>query len=62
MQQSRILARSDEAWPDTANISTVEIPLSEQWLYDNKEALESVRAGLEDSKAGRITKLNLDEL
>ncbi|MBF0568729.1 MAG: hypothetical protein HQK95_07650 [Nitrospirae bacterium] len=40
----------------------VDIPPSEQWLYDNPEALESVVAGLEDSKAGRVQKLNLDEL
>jgi hypothetical protein len=32
----------------------VEIPADERWLYENREALESVRRGLTDSKAGRI--------
>jgi hypothetical protein len=32
----------------------VEIPAEERWLYDNPRALESVRRGLADSKAGRI--------
>jgi hypothetical protein len=31
-----------------------EIPLGEQWLYKNSQALEAVRQGLEDSAAGRI--------
>jgi hypothetical protein len=52
---------------ETANLLLIknhieDIPLSEQWLYDNKEALESVLAGIEDSKEGRVHKLNLDEL
>ncbi|MBF0520757.1 MAG: hypothetical protein HQK92_13680 [Nitrospirae bacterium] len=51
---------------ETANVllkdHLEDIPSSEQWLYDNKEALESVLAGIEDSKAGRVQKLNLDEL
>ncbi len=32
----------------------VEIPADERWLYDNRKALEIVRRGLADSKAGRI--------
>lgn len=40
----------------------VEIPASEMWLYKNKEALESVQKGLQDASAGKISKLNLDEL
>jgi hypothetical protein len=40
----------------------VEIPASEVWLYQNKEALQSVRKGLEDASEGRISKLNPDEL
>ena len=31
-----------------------EIPLREQWLYKNPQALEAVRQGLQDSAAGRI--------
>jgi hypothetical protein len=40
----------------------VEIPASELWLYQNKEALHSVQRGLRDAAEGKITKLNLDEL
>lgn len=32
----------------------VEIPLREQWLYNNKSTLEHVRAGINDSAAGKI--------
>jgi hypothetical protein len=32
----------------------VEIPAGERWLYENPKALESVRRGLADSKAGRV--------
>jgi hypothetical protein len=32
----------------------VEIPADERWLYENRKALESVRRGLADSKAGRV--------
>jgi len=39
-----------------------EIPASEVWLFQNKEALESVMEGLEDASEGRISELNLDEL
>ena len=37
------------------------IPSSEIWLYQNKEALQSVRRGLQDAAAGRVSKLNFDE-
>jgi hypothetical protein len=42
--------------------SAVEVPASEIWLFQNKEALESVQKELKDATAGRISKLNLDEL
>jgi hypothetical protein len=35
----------------------MEIPADEQWLWDNKEALASVRRGLADAKAGRLVSL-----
>ncbi|WKZ14633.1 MAG: hypothetical protein QY317_12065 [Candidatus Jettenia caeni] len=38
------------------------IPSSEFWLYENKEALESVQRGLKEASEGKISKLNLDEL
>ncbi len=34
----------------------VEVPADERWLYENKEALESVRRGLSDAKAGRLVR------
>jgi hypothetical protein len=34
----------------------VEIPADERWLYENEKALESVRRGLADAKAGRLTR------
>ncbi len=40
----------------------VEIPSSEAWLFENKEALESVKKGLKDASEGKVTKFNLDEL
>ena len=39
-----------------------EIPVSELWLFQNHEALESVQAGLKDAAEGKISKLNLEEL
>ena len=32
----------------------VEIPADELWLHENRKALENVRRGLADSKAGRL--------
>ena len=40
----------------------VEVPASELWLFQNKEALKSVQRGLKEASEGKITKLNLDEL
>lgn len=31
-----------------------EVPAREAWLYKNKKALESVRQGLRDAKAGKV--------
>jgi hypothetical protein len=35
-----------------------EVPARERWLYEDREALESVKAGLEDAKAGRVTRMS----
>ena len=35
----------------------VEIPADERWLWENKEALESVKKGIEDARAGRLVSL-----
>lgn len=40
----------------------VEIPASEAWLFQNEEALESVKKGLKDASEGKILKLNLKDL
>jgi len=40
----------------------VEIPASEVWLYQNKEALSSVRKGLKQAKEKKISKLDLKKL
>lgn len=37
------------------------IPEHEMWLYRNPEALELVRQGLEDARAGRVTKMSFAE-
>jgi hypothetical protein len=36
----------------------VEIPEAERWLYENPQALASVRRGIADAKAGRLTKVS----
>lgn len=38
------------------------IPSTERWLYRNKVALKSVHKGLKEAAAGKISKLNLNEL
>jgi hypothetical protein len=40
----------------------LEIPASEAWLFQDKEALKSVKQGLKDAKEGNIIKLDTDEL
>lgn len=35
----------------------VEIPADERWLWENKEALESVKKGIDDARAGRLVSL-----
>lgn len=35
----------------------VEIPAREKWLFENPEAVASVRRGLADAKAGRTQSL-----
>jgi len=39
----------------------VEVPASELWLFQNKEAFESVQKGLKDAAEGRISKLDLSK-
>ncbi len=38
------------------------IPLSETWLYNNSDALESVEKGLKDAAQGKVSKLNIEDL
>ncbi len=40
----------------------VTIPASEAWLFNNPEAIASVRRGLADAADGRVSKINLEEL
>ena len=39
----------------------IEIPASELWLFQNKEAFSSVQKGLKDASEGKISKFNPDE-
>ena len=39
----------------------VEVPVSELWLFQNKEAFGSVQKGLKDAAEGRISKLDLNK-
>lgn len=34
---------------------TVEIPLREKWLFDNKTALQKLKKGLKDAEEGRLS-------
>ena len=43
-------------------IPVVEIPASEIWLFQNKEALKSVQKGMQEAFQGRISKLDPAEL
>ena len=40
----------------------VTIPASEAWLFNNPDALASVRRGLSDAAEGRVSKVDLDTL
>jgi len=40
----------------------VTIPASEAWLFNNPEALASVRRGLDDAAHGRVSKVDIDSL
>ena len=40
----------------------VTIPASELWLFNNPEALASVKRGLDDAAQGRVSKVNPDTL
>ena len=40
----------------------VTIPASEIWLFNNPDALASVRHGLSDAAQGKVSKVNLDTL
>ncbi|OGO24846.1 MAG: hypothetical protein A2144_04025 [Chloroflexi bacterium RBG_16_50_9] len=40
----------------------VTIPASEAWLFNNPDALASVRRGLDDAAQGRVSKVDLDTL
>ena len=40
----------------------VTIPASEAWLYNNPEALASVRRGLADAANGKVSKIDLASL
>jgi hypothetical protein len=40
----------------------ISIPASEIWLLNNPEAREAVATGLQEAAAGKISRVNLDEL
>ena len=40
----------------------VTIPASEVWLFNNPDALASVRRGLSDAARGKVSKVKLDTL
>ncbi|MCF8083656.1 MAG: hypothetical protein K9M96_11205 [Deltaproteobacteria bacterium] len=41
---------------------TVEIPASELWLFQNKEALDAIQQGLKDASLSKIQKVDPDKL
>lgn len=43
-------------------VPIVEIPASELWLYQNKDAMESLQRGLADANANRITEKKPEDL
>jgi hypothetical protein len=42
-------------------IPLIEIPRSEVWLFQNKDALASVQQGLKDAASGKVSKLKLQD-
>ena len=48
--------RVDEPDGKILLIPMAAIPANEVWLYQNKDALESVQRGIRQSKAGKLTK------
>ncbi len=40
----------------------ITIPASEAWLFNNPDAIASVRRGLADASRGRVSKVDLDTL
>ena len=40
----------------------VEIPASELWLFQNKEAFENVQKGLKDLSEKKLSKIDIDKL
>jgi len=40
----------------------VTIPATEAWLFNNPDALASVRRGLSDAAKGKVSKIDLDTL
>jgi len=40
----------------------VSVPASEAWLFQDPEALASLRRGLEDAAKGKVSKVDLDTL
>jgi len=38
------------------------IPASEMWLFENPEALASVKRGLSDAAKGRVSRVDFDSL
>ena len=52
-------------WPLPSEVETDEIisdPSVEAWLFNNPDALASVRRGLSDAAQGKVSKVDLDTL